>query len=258
MLGCGISNSALEAKSTSGIWDAAIVWGISVYIAIILTESDSGAHLNPAVSLSFYLFRSQNCGYPGIFTFKIMLLYIASQLCGAVVGAAVTYLAWGKSIKKFERENNITRGNSGSELSASTLCGYFPSPSSSLYTPNDVSPEFAFFLEFLQTTTLVFIIFKLSKIKGYPTPILIGTTVSVLVAVYAPLTGSIMNPARDLGPRIVAYFAGWDSIAFPGPRCGFWVYIVGPCLGAIVGGYLGDHVFVSYKKYEIENFAPVK
>ncbi len=52
---------------------------------------------------------------------------------------------------------------------------------------------------------------------------LIGLTVAMLISVLAPLTQAGLNPARDFGPRLVALWAGWDSVAIPGPRNGFWV-----------------------------------
>ena len=70
-------------------------------------------------------------------------------------------------------------------------------------------------------------------------PLFIGLTVSIIIAVVAPLTQAGLNPARDFGPRLFAYFAGWGSVAIPGPRGGFFtVYILSPFLGAVVGAGL--------------------
>ena len=70
--------------------------------------------------------------------------------------------------------------------------------------------------------------------------LLIGFTVAALISLFAPLTQAGWNPARDFGPRLVAYFAGWGEIAIPGPRAGFWAYIAGPMLGAPLGAALHE------------------
>jgi len=75
---------------------------------------------------------------------------------------------------------------------------------------------------------------------GRLAPVFIGLTVAVLICVIAPLTQACFNPARDFGPRLVAWVAGWGSIALPGPRpTGFLtVYILAPIIGAVAGGGL--------------------
>ena len=78
-------------------------------------------------------------------------------------------------------------------------------------------------------------------------PGLIGFTVAMNLALYAPLTQAGWNPARDFGPRVVAYFAGWGKIAIPGPRGGFWIYIVGPFIGGILAGGFSEKIFYGFK-----------
>lgn len=67
-------------------------------------------------------------------------------------------------------------------------------------------------------------------------PLFIGFTVSVLISLFAPLTQAGWHPARDFVPRLVAYALGWGEIAIPGPRGGFWAYIVGSLMGGPLGG----------------------
>jgi glycerol uptake facilitator-like aquaporin len=75
-------------------------------------------------------------------------------------------------------------------------------------------------------------------------PAFIGLTVAALISVIAPLTQACFNPARDFGPRLFAFLAGWGPIALPGPRgSGFLtVYIIAPILGAILSSGLYLHV----------------
>ena len=65
-----------------------------------------------------------------------------------------------------------------------------------------------------------------------------GLTVAALISIIAPLTQCCLNPARDFGPRLFTYFAGWGTAALPGPNGhGFFtVYILAPILGAAIGG----------------------
>jgi len=55
-----------------------------------------------------------------------------------------------------------------------------------------------------------------------------------LLTTFAPLTGCGLNPARDLGPRLVTWYAGWGAQALES----WWVYTIGPLIGGVLGGTL--------------------
>ena len=125
---------------------------------------------------------------------------------------------------------------------------YFPNPGA----PADVvsvSLPLAFAVEALGTALLVGTIFMLTEgcNVGRPSseiaPILIGLTVTVIIGVLAPLTQAGLNPARDFGPRLVAFLAGWGSVAIPGPSGGYLtVYVLGPLVGATFSALLFSKV----------------
>ena len=83
--------------------------------------------------------------------------------------------------------------------------------------------------------------------RGALAPILVGLLVAVIGASFGPLTGFAMNPARDFGPKVVAYFTGWGPVAFTGGRDipYFIVPIIAPIVGACLG-VLGYKLFFSH------------
>jgi len=105
----------------------------------------------------------------------------------------------------------------------------------------------AFIAEAFGTAVLAFAIFALThrcngnEQKKVLVPPLIGACVGALIVLIAPLTQAGFNPARDFGPRIVAYLAGWGNIAFKG----WWVYVLAPIVGAPIGAFIADKVLHS-------------
>ncbi|MDA1257968.1 MAG: aquaporin [Chloroflexi bacterium] len=244
LFGTGAVASEVLTGAHQGLWQVAAIWGFGVTLAIYATATVSGAHLNPAVSLAMAIFR------PDQFPRSRLLPYWAAQMLGGILAGLVILVTFGPFIDRFEEDRGIDRGEDGSQHSAMVFGEYFPNPD--LFgTDQDafdlVSPLAAMGVEALGTAVLVFMIFALvDRRNGQPagrvTPLFIGFTVALLIALFAPITQAGWNPARDFGPRIVAFFAGWDEIAIPGPRNGFWVYIVGPLLGGPIGAAIYDFV----------------
>jgi len=245
IFGVGSVCNAVLTNYPSGLWEVAVVWGFGVSLAIIATASVSGAHLNPAVSLAFVIFRPED------FPARKMLPYWTAQYLGGIIGGACNLMVYGRLFDSYEKTNGIVRGTIASLKTASAFGEYFPNPGfADKIPPHVVTPLFALFIEAWGTFILMFMILAITDPRQkiiHPShkgaiPFLIGFTVAVLITLYAPLTQAGWNPARDLGPRIVAAMAGWGRIAIPGPRGGFWVYIIGPKIGAVVGALFYDVV----------------
>jgi glycerol uptake facilitator protein len=238
LFGTGSVAAAVLTGAQVGLWQVAVVWGFGVTLSIYTTASISGAHLNPAVSFAFAIFRRDE------FPFSKMLGYWAAQLLGAVLSGVAVLGIFGPFLRRFEQMNGIVRGTPGSQHSAMMFGEYFPNPDilgADQAAQSLISPLGAALVEGFGTAILVLVIFSLTDKRNAAlphkglAPFFIGFTVATLISVFAPLTQAGWNPARDFGPRIVAFFAGWGSIAIPGPSSGFWVYIVGPLIGAPLG-----------------------
>ena len=245
LFGTGAVACAVLTGALQGLWQVAVVWGFGVTIAIYCSASLSGAHLNPAVSLSFALLR------PDRFPPSRLLPYWLAQLVGAIAAGLVVWLAFAPFLARFEAREGLVRGAAGSERAAMIFGQYFPNAAMFGTGPDAqalVSPLGAMLIEALGTAILLLVIFALSDPDNLaapdPTlvPFFIGFTVAVLISLFSPLSQAGWNPARDFGPRLVAWLAGFGAIAIPGPRDGFWIYIAGPLLGGPLGGLLYDRV----------------
>jgi glycerol uptake facilitator protein len=71
-------------------------------------------------------------------------------------------------------------------------------------------------------------------------PLLVGLAVAAIGMSFGANAGYAINPARDFGPRLLAWFAGWGKVAIPGIHNYFWVPIVGPFVGGVLGAFIYD------------------
>jgi glycerol uptake facilitator protein len=246
--GCGAVHVAILTGNLAGLWQVAVVWAIAIMLAIYIVGGVSGAHINPAITLSLAVW--------GRFAWRDVGFYVVSQFIGAFVAAAVLFFLYGPFLAEKESIKHVVRGQPGSEITAMCYGEYFPNPGrmadgTEAYKRDEherlndlVSEPAAFAAETLGTLVLALVVFAVTDPRniaapaGRLAPVFIGLAVAALIAVIAPLTQACFNPARDFGPRVFAALAGWGEIALPGPRGmgTFTVYLVAPILGAILGG----------------------
>lgn len=219
-LGCGAVCAAKFAASGTGLFGISVAFGIAVALAIFAAGPVSGAHLNPAITLGLVSVGKAPA--------KEAPFYILAQIVGAFAASSALYGIFAPGIAATELAAGVVRGAAGS---ADTFAGAFAG------MPNlgVTSAMGAFFAEAWATAVLAFsvgVVFDkdAGMAPGLPA-VMVGAVVTALVCVVGPITGCLINPARDLGPRLVAALAGWGSTAAPFA----WVYSLGPIAGAVVG-----------------------
>ncbi len=226
LFGTGSVAVSILFNAYQGLPQIAAVWGIAVTLAIYLTRHLSCAHLNPAVSVAMVAAKRMS--------FKKLPVFLTGQFLGAFLAGLVVYGLFSPSIANYELTHGIVRGSAESIQTAKMFGEYYGSTSAIVSLPLAIGAEaFGTFL-------LVTMIFALTEgcNVGRPddalAPVFIGLTVAVIITLIAPLTQAGLNPARDFGPRLVAMIFGWGSASMPDVHGGFfWVYIVGPILGAV-------------------------
>jgi glycerol uptake facilitator protein len=213
----------------------------------------SGAHINPAITVAL--------AFWGRFEWNQVAGYIAAQVAGAFVAAAFLFVIYAGPLTATEEARGVARGQKGSIVTAMCYCEFYPNPGG---LPQDqpwsdaeweryskqVPTSRAILTEVLCTAMLSLVVFGLTDPRNavapptYLAPVFIGLTVAALISIAAPLTQACFNPARDFGPRLFSFLAGWGTAAMPGPNgSGFFtVYILAPIVGGVAGGGVWEYV----------------
>jgi glycerol uptake facilitator protein len=195
-------------------------WGWGVALAIYVAGGVSGAHLNPAVTLAFAVRR----GFP----WRKVVPFWAAQVAGAFVAAALMYFNYQEAFHRFDPHKTFA-----SQGVFSTL-------------PNGVTVVGGLRDQIILTAILVGVIFALVDERNTApganmAPFLIGILIIGIGEAFGANSGWAINPARDFGPRLFSYIAGW-STAWEA-RSGavyFYVPIIGPFIGGVLGACIYD------------------
>lgn len=208
-IGCG---SAVIAGGQIGYAGIAFAFGLTVLAMVYAIGLISGCHINPAISIAMLV--------AGKMKWKDTVLYIAAQCLGAIAGAGIL-LAIANGLGSYDIATNGLGQNGYGNAS-----------------PGGYSLGACFVAEVVLTALFLFVIFgATSKAapKGFA-GIAIGFSLVLIHLVGIPITGTSVNPARSLGPAILA---GGDAISQ------VWLFIVAPVLGAVAAAVIWKYLFKS-------------
>lgn len=214
--GTAVATAATLQRSTAGpgFYDSlavALGFGVALTAVVAAIGHVSGAHVNPAVTLGLAVTNKFPWGH--------VPTYLGAQLVGSILGAIGTW---------------ITFGSPGRELAS--LAATFPA--------EGVGGIRAFLVELLVTFILVFVVISVATDDRAPAgaaPLAVGFALACGVLIAGPVTGGAVNPARALGPMIVA--TKLTSV---------WAYVLGPIIGGVLAALLYERLLSETQATEEE------
>jgi glycerol uptake facilitator protein len=225
ILGDGVVANVVLNKTkgnNGGLIAITFGWAMAVYVGVFVSSPYSGAHLNPAVTLSL--------AAAGKFEWASVVPYILAQLAGGMVGSFLVWLAY--------RQHFDETDDANAKLAVFCTAPAIRSPLNNLLT------------EIIGTFVLVFAVLYIAN----PTITLNNTdgkmglgAIGALPVAFLVLaiglslggpTGYAINPARDLSPRIMHFL-----LPIPKKRDSDWGYAWVPVLGPVMGGLLAAFLF---------------
>jgi glycerol uptake facilitator protein len=199
-------------------------WGLGVVLGVYVAARISGAHLNPAVTVALAVFRG--------FSWRKVLPYALAQTLGAFVAALIVRWNYSEVIAAIDPNHTIaTQGI------FSTLPGNGALP---------VGTWGAFRDQIIGTAILLFLILAITDVRSSSpganlAPFIIGLIVVAIGFAWGTDAGYAINPARDLGPRLASFFTGYGGAwRDQYGHIYFWVPIIGPLIGGVLGAGLYD------------------
>ena len=199
--------ASLGRATAGGAYDSlavALAFGIALLIVVAALGHVSGAHVNPAVTFGLAVGKQ--------FPWRYVPMYMSAQLVGACLGALATWVAFGDAAR-----------------ATAHLAATYPAAG--------VADGRALVVEALVTFVLVLVVIAVAtdeRVSAVTTSIAAGFALAAGVFIAGPVTGGAVNPARALGPMIVA-----------GKLTSFWLYIVGPLVGGALAALVYDAVKVA-------------
>jgi len=197
-------------------------WGLGVTLGVYVAGRISGAHINPAVSVALAVFKG--------FEWRKVGPYALAQTAGAFAAALIVRWNYTEVLANADPGHTIkTQGV------FSTLPGNGTLPVSELGALRD---------QIIGTAILVFLVFAVTDVRNSAplanlAPLIVGFIVVAIGFAWGTDAGYAINPARDFGPRLASFITGYGSAwRDQYGNIYFWVPIVGPLIGALVGGAL--------------------
>jgi glycerol uptake facilitator protein len=200
-----------------GYTNITLGWGLAVFMGICVAGRVSGAHLNPAVTLTLAVFR----GFP----WAKVAPFCLAQVVGAFAGAALVYVNYLPAFRHVDPDLTKTAG----------VFTTFPA--------FEQEVMFGLLDQIVGTALLLGLILAITDPHNEPVaskmqPFAIGLVVVAIGVSWGGMHGYAINPARDFGPRLFTLAAGFRNTGFDTGV--FWVPIVGPLLGGLLGALAYD------------------
>jgi glycerol uptake facilitator protein len=216
LFGAGVPGEIVKG----GYTNITLAWGLAVTMGVYIAGKISGAHLNPAVTISLAVYRD--------FPWRKVMPYIAVQVLGAFVASALVYWNYLPAFHAFDPGLEKTAG-------VFTTFPAFPD-----------QPFYGLLDQTIGTGLLMMMILAIGDERNQPPganmgPLMTGLIVVAIGMAFGGMHGYAINPARDFGPRLFTVVAGFKNNGLTdGPKV-FWVPIVGPILGGILGSAAYDY-----------------
>ncbi len=227
VFGVGVVAQVVLSRQTAGSYlSINVAWGLAVTMGCYVSAGVTGAHLNPAVTIALAARRD--------FPWSKVLPYSVAQIAGAFVASAVVYLTYREALTAFDGGVRQVIGPQGT----AGIWATYPQPFLSTFPGGFID-------QIVGTALLVAVIFGITDSRNSPAPaglapVVVGLLVVLIGATFGFNAGYAINPARDFGPRLFTFVAGWGGDVFRAGNNWWWVPIVAPPVGGVIGGWAYD------------------